>query len=140
MKLAASRRSWNALHSFPGSTFRLVGRVYPFQHPFAHFTSPIVDPTFLGDRLQNGSPYAIGPLSVCLPVCLSCLSVMLLYCGQTVARIRMRHSMEIGLGPGHTGLDGDAVPTLKRGTGPNFRPMSVVTKRLDGSSWYLVRR
>jgi len=23
---------------------------------------------FLGDRLQNGSPYAIGPLSVCLPV------------------------------------------------------------------------
>ena len=25
---------------------------------------------FLGDRLQNGLPYAIGPLSVC-PVCLS---------------------------------------------------------------------
>ena len=28
----------------------------------------------LVDRLQNGSPYAIGPLS-CLSVCLSCLSV-----------------------------------------------------------------
>jgi len=35
---------------------------------------------FLGDRLQNGSPYAIGPLSV-LSVC---LFVMLVYCGQTV--------------------------------------------------------
>ena len=29
---------------------------------------------FLGDRLYNGSPYAIGPLSIC-PICLSCLSV-----------------------------------------------------------------
>jgi len=35
---------------------------------------------FLGDRLQNGSPYAIGPLSVCLV----CLSVTLVYCGQTL--------------------------------------------------------
>jgi len=26
---------------------------------------------FLGDRLQNGSPYAIRPMSVC-PVCLWC--------------------------------------------------------------------
>jgi len=33
----------------------------------------------LGDRLYNGSPYAIGPLSV-----LSVLSVTLVYCGQTV--------------------------------------------------------
>jgi len=28
--------------------------------------------SFLGDRLENGSPYAIGPLSVC-PSVLSCL-------------------------------------------------------------------
>jgi len=26
---------------------------------------------FLGDRMQNISPYAIGPLAVCLSVCLS---------------------------------------------------------------------
>ena len=40
---------------------------------------------FLGDRLQNGSPYAIGPLSV-----LSCLSITLVHCGQTVGRIKMK--------------------------------------------------
>jgi len=28
----------------------------------------------------------------------------------------------------------------KGGTAPNFRPMSVVTKRLDGSRYHLVRR
>ena len=38
---------------------------------------------FLGDRLLSGSPYAIGPLSV-LSVGLSCLSVTLVYCDQTV--------------------------------------------------------
>jgi len=48
--------------------------------------------------------------------------------------------MEVGLGTDHTVLDGDpAPPPQKRGGGaakrhtPNFRPMSVVTKRLDGS-------
>jgi len=41
--------------------------------------------------------------------------------------------MEIVIGPGHIVLDGDpAPPSLKRGTHPNFRPMSVVGKRLDG--------
>jgi len=45
---------------------------------------------FLGDRLQNGSPYAIGPLSVCC-VCLSvCLSLTLVYCGQMVGWIKMK--------------------------------------------------
>jgi len=32
------------------------------------------------------------------------------------------------LGPGHIVLDGDPAPLPKRGTAPNFRPMSVVTK------------
>jgi len=31
---------------------------------------------------NNGSPYATGPLS-CLSVCPVCLSVLLVYCGQT---------------------------------------------------------
>jgi len=42
--------------------------------------------------------------------------------------------MEVGLGRGHTVLDGDpAPPPLPRKGGPNFRPMSIVTKRLDVS-------
>ena len=41
--------------------------------------------------------------------------------------------MEVGLGPGHTVLDGDPAPLPQRGTAPNFRPMSVVAKPLDGS-------
>jgi len=35
---------------------------------------------FFSYRLQNGSPYTIGPLFVC-PVC---LSATLVYCGQTL--------------------------------------------------------
>jgi len=58
----------------------------------------------LGDRLQNGLPYAIGPLTVlsCLSY-LSVLSVTMVYCGQTVGLIKMKMplGMEVGLGPGH---------------------------------------
>jgi len=51
-------------------------------------------------------------LSICLSVCLFCrvlsvLSVMLVYCGQTVGLIKMPLGMEVCLGPGHTVLDGD---------------------------------
>jgi len=71
---------------------------------------------FLGDRLQNGSPYAIGPLSVGLS-CLVCsvLSMTLVYCGQTVGRIQMKLDMLVGLGPSHTVLHG-VLP--QRGTAP----------------------
>ena len=43
------------------------------------------------------------------------------------------HGMQVGLGPGHFVLHEDpAPPPLKRGTAaPNFRPMSVVAKRMD---------
>jgi len=37
-------------------------------------------------------------LSVRCPVC---LSVTLVYCGQTVGRIKMKLDMQVGLGPGH---------------------------------------
>jgi len=40
----------------------------------------------------------------------------------------MKPGTEVGLGPGHILLDGDTAPP-KRGTAPNFRPMSVVAKR-----------
>jgi len=131
---------------------------------------------FLCDRLYNGSPYAIVPLSV-LSVC----DVGVLWpngwtdqnetwhagtprpcaycvrwgpsspsptgaqppqfsahicCGQMAAWIKMSLGMELGLGPGDFVLDRDpASPPQKKGGGrasPNFRPMFIVTKRLDG--------
>jgi len=67
---------------------------------------------------------------VCLscPVCLSCLSVTLVCCGQTVGWIKMKLGMQVGLGHCHTVFDGTQLPQP-----PNFRPMSYVAKRLDGS-------
>jgi len=38
---------------------------------------------------------------------------------------------EVGLGSGDIVLDGTELPHPKRGTAPNFRPMSIVAKRLD---------
>ena len=73
-------------------------------------------------------------------VCLSCLSERLVYCGQTVRWIKMKLGTEVGLGPDHTVLDGDAAPLPKRGTAPNFRSMSVVAKGLDGCRRHLVSR
>ena len=50
--------------------------------------------------------------------------------------------MEVGLGPGDFVLDGDPAPLPKRGGGtlPNFRPIFIVAKRLDGSRWHLIWR
>ena len=60
-------------------------------------------------QLSNGSPYATGPLS--------CLSIMLVYCGQTFRGIKMPLGVEVGLGPGDIVLDGDpAPPSTERGT------------------------
>ena len=75
-----------------------------------------------------------------LSLCLSCpvRSVTLMYCGQTVGRIKMKLGKQVGLGPGHIVLDGDPAP--KGDTALNFRPMSVVAKRLDGLRWHLIRR
>ena len=44
---------------------------------------------------------------------LSCLSVTLVYCGQTVEWIKMSLGMEVGLGPGDIVLDGDPAPPRK---------------------------
>jgi len=38
------------------------------------------------------------------------LSVMLVYCGQTVGWIKMKLGIEVGLYPGHIALDGDPAP------------------------------
>jgi len=58
------------------------------------------------------------------PVCLCCLSVMLVYCGQTVGWMKMPLGTAEGLGPCNILLDGDPAPPSKRGTAaPSFRPM-----------------
>jgi len=68
------------------------------------------------------------------------LSVTLVHCGQTVRRVKIKPDVQVGLGPGHIVLDGDPGPPPQRGTAPNFRPISVVAKWLDGSRCHLVRR
>jgi len=62
-------------------------------------------------------------------------------CGQMAAWLKMSFGMEVGLSPGDFVLDGDPAPLPKKGAEPlpNFRPMSIVAKRLDGSKWHLAR-
>jgi len=45
--------------------------------------------------------------------CLSCLSATLVYCGETVGRIKMKLGTQVGLGPGHIVLDGYPAPPIK---------------------------
>jgi len=59
------------------------------------------------------------------------------YCSQTAGWIKMSLYTEIGLGPGHIVLDGTQLPRQKGPQPPDFRPMYVVTKRLDGSRCHL---
>jgi len=64
-----------------------------------------------------------------------CLSVTLVYCGQTVGWIKVPLGAEVGLGPRNNVSDGDAAPPRKGAQQilPTFRPMSIVAKQLDGS-------
>jgi len=59
--------------------------------------------------------YAVYPF-------LSCLSVTLVYCGQTVAWIKMKLGMQVGLGPGHIVLDGTQLPLPRGALPPIFGP------------------
>jgi len=79
-------------------------------------------------------------LSVCLSVC-PVLSLTLVYCGQTVGRIKMKLGRQVGLGPGHIVLDGDSAPAPPKGAeAPNFWPVSVAAKWLQESTYHLVWR
>ena len=49
-----------------------------------------------------------------------CLSVTLVYYGQTVGRIKVKLGMLVGLGPGHIVLDGDPAPISKGADPPQF--------------------
>jgi len=55
--------------------------------------------------------------------------------------INMPLDTEVGLDPSNIVLDGDPVPARQEtGKAPNFRPMSIVAKRLDVSKCHLVWR
>ena len=56
----------------------------------------------------------------CLSVLSVCLSCLLVYCGQTVGWIKMKLGMQVGLGPGHTVLDGDPALLPPKGHSPQF--------------------
>jgi len=60
-------------------------------------------------------------------------------CGQMAGWIKLPFGTEVSLCPRDIVLHGDSAPP-KRGHTPNFRPMSVVAKWLDGSRCHLVRR
>jgi len=56
------------------------------------------------------------------------------YCGETAECIKIPLGMKVGLSPGHFVFDGDPATPRKRGTPtpPNFWPLSIVDKPLDG--------
>jgi len=54
-------------------------------------------------------------------------------CGQVAGWIKIPLGREVGLGSSDIVLDGDPAPLPKKGgTAPNFWPMFIVAKRLDG--------
>jgi len=64
------------------------------------------------------------------------------HCGQTARWTKMPLGVEVGLGPADFVFDGDPARPRKREPLPlpNFWPMFIVAKRLDGSRCRLVRR
>jgi len=83
-----------------------------------------------------GRPYA-KRFGLCYwaVVCPVCLSVMLVYCGQTVGWIKMPLGMEVGLDSRDIVLDGDpATPKIGAQQVPTFRLMSIVAKRSPTSA------
>jgi len=60
--------------------------------------------------------------------------------GNNAGWIKMALGMEVGFGPGHIVLDVLPVLFPKKGAEPHFRPIFIVTKRLDVSRCHLVWR
>jgi len=50
----------------------------------------------------------------------------------------MKLGTEVGLSPGYIVLDADPAPPKKGHIATNFRPISVVAKRMNGSRYHLV--
>jgi len=65
-----------------------------------------------------------------------CLSVTLVYCGQTVGWIKMKLGVEVGLGPGYIVADGDPAPLSRGAQPPNFWPMWPNGWMEQDATWY----
>jgi len=63
-----------------------------------------------------------------------------LYCGQTSGCIKVPLALEVGLSLGDCVRWGLSTYPKRGGAPPNFRPTSIVAKRLHGSRCHLVRR
>jgi len=61
-----------------------------------------------------------------------CLSVLLVYCGQTVGWIKIKLGTEVGLGPGHIELDGLQLPQPQRGTAPSQFSAHICCSQMAG--------
>jgi len=82
-------------------------------------------------KMPLGMEVGLGPGHTVLPIPKTGHSRQFLAhvcCGQTPGWIKMPLGTKVGLGPGRIVLHGDPAPTSKRGTAPNFRPMSIVAK------------
>ena len=86
-------------------------------------------------KMKLGMQLGLGPVHIVIDENqLPSPKVAHICCGQMAAGIEMKLGMEVGLGPGDFVLDGDPAPSPKRvRRPPNFRPMFIVAKRLDGS-------
>ena len=64
------------------------------------------------------------------------------HCGQTTGWTKMPLGMEDGLGPGAFVFDGEPATPRRKSTphSPNFWPMSILAKWLDGRRCHLVRK
>ena len=75
----------------------------------------------------------------CLSVLSCLLSVTLMYCGQTLWRIKMTLGMQVGIDPGHIVLDGDPAPPPPKGHRPpifgpyQLRPNGCIDQ---DATWY----
>ena len=69
---------------------------------------------------------------------LSCLSVTLVYCGQTVRWIKTKLGTQVGLASGQIVLYGNPAPLPQRDTHPNFWSISVVANGWmdQDATWY----
>jgi len=71
---------------------------------------------FCGCRFDVFGPPFVKRFALCYrTVVCPVLSVTLVYCGQMVGRIQMKLRLRVGLGPGHTVLDGDPGPPSFKG-------------------------
>ena len=116
MKVKLWRRSVKRFRGGGGSKFTLFHWLWssPLQHPRTNV------------RVCERFALRYG-----IVVCPACLSVTLVYCGQTVGWIKMSLGTEVNVCPGNTVLDGDPAPPSQKWAQqpPTFRPMSIAAKR-----------